>query len=219
MSQTPPPVDRRAALKARHRRDILDAAAALLDETGIGGFSVDDLAARADVSRRTVFNHFATLADITTTVCTEFFDEAMDAFEEHAVGRPTDAAPSVFEDVSDALRAMDFISPMAYLVRVLKTDQGASDQLSPSFSSAVSGLGDRFSTEIRQRHPAADPFAVDLLVGSTLAGLLVVAHRWAEATGGADDDESRRTFSTMLEAMLTTVGSGFASESVFPRTA
>jgi AcrR family transcriptional regulator len=215
VTQSPPAGDRRAALKARHRRAILDAAAALLDEHGIGGFSVDDLAERADVSRRTVFNHFATLADITTTVCTEFFDEAM----EHAGGPPPDAAPSVFDDVSDALRAMDFISPMAYLVRVLRTDQGATDQLSPSFTSAVSGLGDRFSSEIRQRHPAADPFAVDLLVGSTLAGLLVVAHRWAEATGGADDDESRRTFSTMLEGMLTAVGSGFASESVFPRTA
>lgn len=219
MTQSPATGDRRAALKARHRRAILDAAAALLDEHGIGGFSVDDLAERADVSRRTVFNHFPSLADITATVCTEFFDEAMEAFEEHAVGRPTDAAPSVFDDVSDALRAMDFISPMAYLVRVLRTDQGASDQLSPSFTTAVSGLSTRFAAEIRQRHPAADPYTVDLLVGSTLAGLLVVAHRWADATGGVDDARSRETFSTMLEGMLTAVGSGFASESVFPRTA
>jgi len=52
-------IDRRAALKAKHRAAILQAARDLVDERGGRGFSVDELAARADVARRTVFNHFS----------------------------------------------------------------------------------------------------------------------------------------------------------------
>ena len=63
--------NRFAALKARHRRAILDAAKELISEGGAARFSVDQLAERADVSRRTVFNHFASIDDVVTTVCTE----------------------------------------------------------------------------------------------------------------------------------------------------
>lgn len=61
--------DRRAALKAKHRAAILQAARDLVDERGGREFSVDDLAARADIARRTVFNHFASLDEVLLAVC------------------------------------------------------------------------------------------------------------------------------------------------------
>ena len=61
---TEPATDRRAALKERSRQAIVQAAAELMDETGGTAFTVDELAERADVSRRTVFNHFASLEEI-----------------------------------------------------------------------------------------------------------------------------------------------------------
>jgi len=42
------------------RRAIAAAARALTEERGIDGFTVDDIAERADVATRTVFNHFET---------------------------------------------------------------------------------------------------------------------------------------------------------------
>ncbi|MGW6228038.1 helix-turn-helix domain-containing protein, partial [Cellulosimicrobium cellulans] len=66
---TGPATDRRAALRARHRRAIVDAAASLMEENGGARFTVDELAARADVARRTIFNHFASLDDVVVEVC------------------------------------------------------------------------------------------------------------------------------------------------------
>ena len=54
-----PPEDRREAVKYHNRRAIIDAAAALAAERGLGRFTVNDLADRAGVSRRTIFNYFA----------------------------------------------------------------------------------------------------------------------------------------------------------------
>lgn len=42
------------------RRAILDALGALIAESGTGGFSVEDVAKRAGVTHRTVYNHFPT---------------------------------------------------------------------------------------------------------------------------------------------------------------
>ena len=76
-----PATDRREALKARHRRAIVDAAAELMSEIGGTDFTVDRLAARADVSRRTVFNHFKTMDDITLEVFREMLAVVLDGVD------------------------------------------------------------------------------------------------------------------------------------------
>ncbi|MEK8226313.1 TetR/AcrR family transcriptional regulator [Oerskovia sp. M15] len=86
--------DRRAALKARHRRAIVDAAAALIGESGGTDFSVDELAGRADVSRRTVFNHFGSLDEVVTEVCSEVVGAALDRLDAIASGESTRTATS-----------------------------------------------------------------------------------------------------------------------------
>src|SRR5699024_10253535 len=75
----PPGADRREALRARYRRAILDAAADLMDQSEGAAFTVDTLAERADVSRRTVFNHFASVEDIVI----EVFSEVLSGFADH----------------------------------------------------------------------------------------------------------------------------------------
>lgn len=49
---------RRAAGVAANRESIIEAARALFTETGFHGVSVDDVARRADVARKTVYYHF-----------------------------------------------------------------------------------------------------------------------------------------------------------------
>ena len=77
-------VDRRGALKARHRQAIVDAARRLIDARQGPRFSVDELAAEADVSRRTVFNHFDSLDDVILAACTEILDAVVASFRQAA---------------------------------------------------------------------------------------------------------------------------------------
>lgn len=56
--QSPPSGDRRARQREHTRRRILDAALELFSARGYAGTSMDDIADRADVARRTLFNHF-----------------------------------------------------------------------------------------------------------------------------------------------------------------
>ena len=82
--------DRRTELKARYRQAILDAADSLICERGKPQFSVDELAERADVSRRTVFNHFSSLDDVIMTTCTQVLRATVDEFRGdgiHPAGR------------------------------------------------------------------------------------------------------------------------------------
>lgn len=55
---------RRERNKARTRTAILDAAAACIGHVGIHAATMDQIAADADVSRATLFNYFASKADI-----------------------------------------------------------------------------------------------------------------------------------------------------------
>lgn len=50
--------------RATARRIIVDAALALFLEHGYGGTTIDDVADRAGVARRTVYNHFSSKAEI-----------------------------------------------------------------------------------------------------------------------------------------------------------
>ncbi|MGH8882710.1 MAG: TetR/AcrR family transcriptional regulator, partial [Stackebrandtia sp.] len=122
-------IDRRTLVKERHRRAIVDAAAVLMDETGGTTFTVDQLAARADVSRRTVFNHFASVDDIVITVCGEILGDSTicgeiigDILDQFELGNGPQGTGSLFDEVAGILRAADFVKPMAYLTRIFGGD-------------------------------------------------------------------------------------------------
>lgn len=201
---------RRAALRARHHRAIVDAAAALMRETGGTSFTVDELARRADVSRRTVFNHFESLDDIVTTVCGEILGTVFDSLEAHTVPDP-DA--TMFDELAHALRTTDLVTPIAYLTRVLGKDAG--DELSPRHAAligrAFTDVSARMSAEMLRRHPDADALDVQLLVGSLMSGALVLQAHWQQATGGVDTPASRRVWADLVERLLTAARTGYGA--------
>ena len=110
-------VDRRSALKARHRQAIVDAARRLIDARQGPRFSVDELAAEADVSRRTVFNHFDSLDDVILAACAEILDAVVASFREAASASVHDVGgvATVFEEIVDAVRSTDLPQLTAYL--------------------------------------------------------------------------------------------------------
>lgn len=203
--------DRRSRIRERSHRAILDAAAALLDAKGVAGFTVDELAERADVSRRTVFNHFASVDDLVVAVCSEVLGNVVEAFESQTSSLGGIPPANVLDEVTRALRSADLVTPIAYLTRILQApDDEASTRQAAVLLGAFTEVSGRLSTEMLRRHPDADPLTTDLLVSSLIGGLVVLHTHWIAATGGSDDARSRVVWDDLLDQLITHTRNGYA---------
>ena len=205
------PVDRRAALKERHRTAIVDAADALIRERRSSRFSVDELAARADVSRRTVFNHFTSLDDVVVTACTRELAVVIETFQARVGTTPGgDGSPaSLFADVAGALRSTDLPPAVAYLYHGLDelTDGDAhGERIVQDVFARVSA---RLVDAVRDRDADVDRFEVEMLISSLLHGTALVAGHWVDETGAALDDASRARWDALLDRLLRTTERGW----------
>jgi AcrR family transcriptional regulator len=216
---------RHAAVRQRHRRAIIDAAATLLEENGADGFTVDALATRADVSRRTIFNHFATIDDVVIAVCSEILGTIVESFEQHAkAARPRtedgSGTAAVFDEVADAVRQTDLVRPMVHLTEVLGSSQAEpTPRQAMLLLRAFTEVSERLSAHILLRHDAADALTVRLLVGSLMSGLVVLHRHWFELTGGRDDHASRRVWAELLDKLILHTRDGFRDPAPEPITA
>lgn len=207
-----PSRDRREALKSRHRRAIVDAAAALMNERGDTGFTVDQLAERADVSRRTVFNHFRSLDDIVLEVFGQMLEAIVDSIEANLTAATGDRAGNMFDEFAAAIRQTDLVTPITRLKRFLrlKGDEPAPSQAA-LFERAINDVSARLAAIMTRRHPQADPLVVDLMCGAVISGGTVMVQRWEQATGGVDSDDSRRVWAELLDRMLAVTRDGYGN--------
>jgi TetR/AcrR family transcriptional regulator, regulator of autoinduction and epiphytic fitness len=202
MPATPAPIDRRAALKAKSRKAILDAAAALMRERRSTDFSVDELAAAADVSRRTVFNHFDSLEAAVTAAAGGLLVDIVDAMEAEAASASGDDA-TVLGDLAAASSAEHLVPTVAYLIEVLGgTVEQPSERGAVLMQRAVALFTERMSAAIARRHTGADALQVALLVSAFCGGLLGLVEHWTAATGGTDTAASRRIWNDLLEHLV-----------------
>jgi TetR/AcrR family transcriptional regulator of autoinduction and epiphytic fitness len=197
-------IDRRAALKARHRRAILDAANTLISE-GVR-FSVDQLAERADISRRTVFNHFSSIDDVVTTVCTEMLAVVIDGFRTTVT---SGERASMFADVAGALRVTDVPGIIAYLWRALGGFAPGDPQATQIFQATFARTSEEMARELARRYPEADPLDAAILVSSLMNGVIVIATHWIGVTAAETDERSRDLWRHLLERMIETVRTGY----------
>lgn len=215
MSGDPSTLGRRDAQKARTYRAIIDAAVALARASGPASLSVDGVAELADVSRRTVFNHFASLDDIVVAACTEALDVVVEAFR-----AATDAVPpagqtraALFADVARAVRGTDLVGPMAHLTRLLNPGTDLRDPRAAAFlDTAMRRVGDHLLTAMGERYPQVPELDVALLASNLLSGVVVLHGAWWERTGAADDAASREVWRTLLDHLLDTLSLGYRNE-------
>jgi TetR/AcrR family transcriptional regulator, regulator of autoinduction and epiphytic fitness len=200
MSETPAPTDRRAALKARSRKAILDAAAALMRERRSPDFSVDELAAAADVSRRTVFNHFDSLEAVVTAVAGNMLVDIVDAMEAEAANASDGA--TVLGDLAAAASADHLVPTVAYLIEVLGDEQEAGERGAVLMQRAVALFTERMSASVARRHPRIPERRVAFLVAAFCGGLLGLVDHWTAATGGTDTPASRHTWNELLADLV-----------------
>ncbi|RNL85289.1 TetR/AcrR family transcriptional regulator [Halostreptopolyspora alba] len=211
---TPPPSDRREALKARHRRAIVDAAKALMTEISGTSFTVDQLAERADVSRRTVFNHFSTTDEIVLEAFGAMIGRIVDSIDANLASQIAgwSGATPVFDQLAEALRATDLVTPIVEITRIFDGENASfAARKAVLFERAMQDMGTRISETALRHHPSADPFQVEVMCGALVSGALVVHRHWAEATGGVDTPESRRVWSELLDRLIAVTRSGFGS--------
>lgn len=198
MADAIPAVDGRSAVKAKSRQAILSAAADLMRARRSAGFSVDELAAAADVSRRTVFNHFASLEDVTTEAAGQMLGEVVGRMEAEA----TDASRlpgTVLEDLVATASGDHLVPAVAYLIEVFDgADERRSTREAVLMQRAFALFTERMSTAIAHRHPHSDAFKVELLVAAFSGGVLGLVDRWIDATGAADTPASRAVWDDLI---------------------
>lgn len=207
-------LNRHEALKVRHRAAILSAARDLVAERGGPSFSVDELAARADVARRTVFNHFAGLDDVLLSLCEEMLTTLVDEFLATVAGVPVgDGSPAaMFDELAAATRASDLPTAILNVLGVLQTDGTARPRAMDLSEAAFARVVERLLVEVGGRNPGVDPLDVELLVTSLMHGIAVIARRWAESAQARPDQDSRAEWSLLLERLLARLRSGYASD-------
>ncbi len=181
-----------------------------MDERSGTDFTVEELAERADVSRRTVFNRFSSLDDVVVEVCSDALGSVIEGLANVPLGDGTNA--SMVEEMAAVLRGADLVGPLAYLTRVL-----GRPARQPSPRQALLTL--RVFTEVSNllfaaillRRPDADKLSLHLLVGSLTGGVGVLYHHWAAETGAVDTPESRRVWAELQEALLEKIRFGYAA--------
>lgn len=205
--------DRRTALKERHRQAIVDAAAALIAEADGTDFTVDELAVRADVSRRTIFNHFAGVDDVIAAVCGDVLGTIAESLEARAGSCAIDLAADpadLLEAIAAALRETDLVGPMSYLTRVLGGARGdVPPRRAVMLLQALGAVAERMVAELDRRHPEVDPVGVHLLVSSVMGGLAVIHRHWTESTGAVDTPESRLVWDALLDRLIDATRDGY----------
>ncbi|BDZ51267.1 hypothetical protein GCM10025867_35080 [Frondihabitans sucicola] len=212
-SAAPTATDRRAALKARHRSAILEAARQLVEERDGPGFSVDELAERADVARRTVFNHFASIDEVLLTLCANALEVIIDDFVDAVAAAPVGdgSRSSMFDEIAQSLRSADLPGAIEMVGKILGKPDDPDDPRGRALSDeAFARAAERLVTEVGHRNPNSDPLEIGFLVGSLMNGVIVIAKHWILCTGVRLDETGRADWQELLTRLIDSVRAGYA---------
>jgi TetR/AcrR family transcriptional regulator, mexCD-oprJ operon repressor len=186
-------VDHRRATAERNVESILDAAEALLQDGTV--LSIAAVAARAGVSRVTVYAHFSTREAILEAVIERAVARAAVAFD-----GATSGAPSAGEALERAIRAS-----WAELSRHSAIAEAAAAQLSPDALRRIHESGYTHARRIFEAGVERGEFRSDVPVD----WLLSVYHALLHAAGD-DVRAGRLDGETALHALTSTMRAAFA---------
>jgi len=178
--------DRHQALRMENNRGIKAAALALAEERGLGNFTVEELASRAQVSRRTFFNHFGSIQEATRAGIRDIlFDASESVMVELATRLASVENPSLnqlFELGSDALLNVDFTTTVRQSCRVLGDHPRENPVQSAWLGEVLDAALDDFDTLLGSRAPEVSPVSRRLMVRVLLTTVEVCAEHWAQTS-------------------------------------
>jgi len=200
---------RREQNKIDTRRAIADAAFDLARSVGPGGFTVDQIAERAGVSRRTFFNYFHSAEDALTVRMDGFLDLALAVFERMPQDEPL--FDSIIRSFTETTR-MEGLSQHGELFRMADTDP---DLLRAQLHSWERAEG-LIVTALRQRvGGATSDLYLAALVGCVLSCTKAAMRDWATTTPGTAGDSGEQLEARIL-AVLTMLRDGFSDPTAGP---
>ena len=170
----------RGGIRARTNALLLDAAIRLFARQGVGGTAIHEIAAEAGVANGTFYNYFRTREEIADAVSTRLAERLQEEIAEsyRSIEDPAERlAIGCRRFVEQALRDPDW---GAAALRV--------SSASPAFSRRIASpvLADlRAGKRAKRFRYASEPAALDLVVGSVLAGMRTVLEKRAGAEHAA----------------------------------
>lgn len=195
----------------RRRRRIVRVATELLAERGVEGLSVDEVAARAEVSRRTVFNYFHSTEELLIAVGNVLLGEAIDSLR--VDGPPVSGGTHVdlLDDLAAMLRSIDLLDTMIRLTHILGPMGHQDARVLAVVRDTMLSVSDNLMNTARKRHPNVPELDVELLVSSLLGGLIVLHKRWTERSALADTPETRQLWDELFERFIRQLRDGFVA--------
>jgi AcrR family transcriptional regulator len=182
--------ERSALMRGR----LIDAAFTSLVENGYAATSVGAVQARAGVARGTLLHHFPTRASLMVAVIDDIAEQRLRVLADHPAG-VADADPwdRVVELVWRDLQSESFVAALELWVAA-RTDAELREALLPVqerlFVTIHHAVAMLLGSTDDPRVPTLVQFTIDLLTGSTMAGLLTdqdasrrVVERWRWALG------------------------------------
>ncbi|NPD04633.1 TetR/AcrR family transcriptional regulator [Nocardioides sp. zg-1308] len=220
MSTTTRP--RGPSLRDQRHDAIVDAARALATGRGAQGFTVEQVAAAAGVSRRTVFNHFTGLDQLLVAVCQQILAEVIAELLER-VDRSLADLPDgeeggrlALDAVHDVTRGADLPSAIVVIHHVLGRPEGEDERAEAISRSAFEHVVGRLRERLLTRAPSLDPFDVELSLALLTSGLALLARHWLERHPDLDRDvprEARADWDRLLDRLLDRLRSGHSGHS------
>ena len=211
--------DRRSHLRSQRHVAIVDAARALATEHGADGFTVEGVARAAGVSRRTVFNHFATVDDLLVAVCEQILAEASTAILAQ-VDHGTAALPdgeaggrAALDAVGEAAREVDLATAIVTIHRMLGCPEPGDERAQSISRTAFGHVGGSLRERLHARAPGLDPVDLELGLALLFAGITTIAGLWLEAHPNLDRDvssQARADWDHLLDRLLHRLRTGTA---------
>ena len=211
--------ERRAREKAQRRREILDAARKEFFEHGFSRPTMDDVAARAEVSKGTIYLYFASKEEILAHLLLEGLDLLLSHMEAALAATPSATAESALRALANAY--LDFFqSYSSYFRLIMAFDRGRfGESIPPELFQQVLDESLRGLTLVAQTIQAGqttgefrvdDPWQAAGSVWAALNGVLVLmAHPLRQQMLKSD-------LQTMFQATMDLVLSGLRAGKVDP---
>lgn len=204
------PKDKREAIKWLNRRAIVVAAGELVDAHGVKGVSVDDLARRAGVSRRTIFNHFSSAEDAVYEYLSEMVSQligtVLDNVPQPRAGREAEL-DEVYQDLVAATQAsnlLELLHPLLSHVSPLP-DSPSTVLWGDKVTAAAT---DRVEAVLGQRLPHRDGFELRVVASTLINTIALCVSEWTVRTGGRLERETQRVWDHLFESALHVLGRG-----------
>ncbi|RJU01120.1 TetR family transcriptional regulator [Arthrobacter frigidicola] len=185
------PVGRREQNKIDTRRAIAEAALTLARTKGAGSFTVDQIAARAGVSRRTFFNYFHSAEEALNVSTESFLELAISSFSRRPAGEP------LLDAMIAALAATAKVQDLAVHGELFRMAAGSPELLRAQLHAWERAEARIIEAVTHHLQGGASPLYVSALVGSVLSCAKAAMHDWA-----ADDPDRHGDAGAALEERM-----------------